>query len=66
MTRLALDCRMRAGQREIGCAVIECRRSPRCRGVTCLTRVTEVSGNMIRIRCLLEIRLMALVAISVC
>ena len=45
--------------------MVECRRLPHSRVVALCTIVTEVPCDVIRIRCLLELRLMALVAIRV-
>ena len=65
MTRLARRRCVCTSQREPCCAVIECRRLPhRCR-VTLGTIMTEVPSNMVRAGRLLELCLVALVAVRV-
>ena len=56
---------MSARQREGVCAMIEVRWRPQRCAVPVCAIVTEVPRNMIRICCLLELLLMALVAIRV-
>jgi hypothetical protein len=65
MTGLALHSDMGPGQREPRCIMIERRVGPVRRGVTLGTIVVKVPGHMVRVRRLLELRRMALVAIRV-
>ena len=59
MARLTLRRNMRTGQRELRRVVIEGRRSPIGGRVTLRTIMVEVTSNVIRICCLLEVHLMA-------
>jgi hypothetical protein len=65
MTRLA--CRRRVGpcQWEAGCAVIERRRLPRSCGMTTRAIMAEIPRHMIRVRSVVEIRLVALIAVCI-
>ncbi len=65
MTILASNSLMSACQWELCCAMVERRWLPRCGGMTLCAIMVEVSSHVIRIRRLLEIRLMALVAILI-
>ena len=65
VTCLARNCLVRTRQGEVRGAMIEGATSPACRGVTLSAVVAEIPGNMVRVRCLLKVRLVALVAISI-
>jgi len=65
VARLASRRRMRPRQWEAGRGVIERRWPPDCRRMTLGAIVAEVPGYVIRIRRLLEIRRMTLIAVSV-
>lgn len=65
VTCLAGNCLVCTCQREVRGAMIKGATSPACRRVTLFAVVTEIARNMVRVRCLLEIRLMALIAISI-
>ena len=65
VTRLTRDSLVCTCQREVRGGMIEGAPSPACRRVTLCAVVAEIPGNMVRIRCLLKVRLVALVAISI-
>ena len=65
VTRLTRDSLVCTCQREVRGGMIEGAPSPACRRVTLCAVVAEIPGNMVRVRCLLKVRLVALVAISI-
>jgi hypothetical protein len=65
VTWLALRGNVRSGQRKLGCVMVERRRCPIRRWVALRAIVVEITGNVIRVRRLLEIRLVALIAVRI-
>jgi hypothetical protein len=65
MTRLTGGCRMLSGQRESRRRVIERRRCPGDRRMARLAQMIELCGDVVRIRRLVEIRLVTSIAIGI-
>jgi len=65
VTRLALHCDVRPGQREECCTVVKRCACPICGGMALHAIVAEIPRLVIGVRCLLEMRLMTLVTIGV-
>lgn len=65
VTRLTTGCNVYAGEREFGRAMIKRRWLPRSGGVTRFTNLAETPGNMVWIRCTLEICGMTLVTVRI-
>jgi len=61
VTRLALRGGVRPRQRKVCGVVIECRRSPRARCVTHRALMWEIERLVVRVRCAIEVRSMAIV-----